>query len=188
MARRLYAVVMCSTMLGACGGAGDVLDSAGGGNGGGGGGGGTLHCALTGCEVAKLPPTPVMPTGSASYIGRASVTVTENSGTLRTTNANLALTANFGARSLAVGLTNFTAAGTAFAGSAAGTGTITGSGFSATYAGTLTAPSGANLAIGGAMIGTFRGDAAAALNGEISITGGGAEGGDAFGQFFANRN
>jgi hypothetical protein len=173
-------MVTAFAALGACGGAGDVIDNA--------GGGGTLFCALTGCEIAKLSPTPVMPTGTASYIGRASVTATETSGTLRTTNADLALTANFGARTLTVGLTNFVTGSTTYSGSAAGAGSISGNSFSANYAGTIAPPSGGALAIGGAMAGTFRGDGAAALNGEISITGGAADGSDAFGQFFANRN
>jgi len=175
--------------LAACGGAGDVIDGAGGV-----GGSGSIHCALTGCEIAQLPPTAVMPSGSATYSGRASVTTTEAGGALRTTNADLSLTANFNANTLSLGLTNFTVSNTAqgtstaLSGSAAGAGSITGNGFSANYSGMLTAPASGPAPISGTMTGQFRGDGAAALNGDMVITGGGATGGDAFGQFFANRN
>lgn len=185
-----YHALWAALWLAGCGGAGDVIDGAGGG----GGGTGSLHCALTGCEIALLAPTAVMPSGSASYTGRASVTTTQADGALRTTNADLALTANFTARNLALGLTNFVVTNTAgpnstaLSGSASGVGSISGNTFSATYSGNLTSPLDGAAPISGAMTGQFRGDGAAALNGEMVITGGGATGGDAFGQFFANRN
>jgi hypothetical protein len=180
-------LVVCLVLAG-CGGGGDVIEAAGGGTGGDGAGGGSLHCALTGCEIAKLPPTSSMPAGSATYTGRASVTTTLASGALRTTNADLALSANFAARSLSVGLTNFVTGSTVYAGSAAGVGSISGNSFSAQYSGVLTAPAQGAVPISGDMTGVFRGENAAALNGEISITDGGATGGDAFGQFYANKN
>lgn len=180
--------VVCLVLAGCGGGGGDVIDAAGGGTGGDGGGGGSLHCALTGCEIAKLPPTSSMPAGSATYTGRASVTTTLASGALRTTNADLALSANFPARSLSVGLTNFVTGSTVYTGSAAGAGSISGNSFSAQYSGVLTAPAQGAVPISGDMTGVFRGENAAALNGEISITDGGATGGDAFGQFYANKD
>lgn len=129
-----------------------------------------------------------MPTGSATYAGRASVTTTLESGALRTTNADLALSANFTARTLSVGLTNFVTGSTVYTGSATGAGSISGNSFSAQYSGVLAAPTQSEVPIGGSMTGVFRGTNAAALNGAISITGGAATGGDAFGQFYANKN
>lgn len=161
-------------VLGACGGAGDTVAAAGGG---GAGAGQTIACALTGCEIAKLPPTSAMPTGSASYDGRASVTTTTALGVLITTNADLALNANFNASTVGVVLDNIQTGSTVFTGSATGAGSISANTFIATYTGPIS----------GSMTGTFRGTAAAALNGEITITGGGATGGDAFGQFYANK-
>ncbi len=137
----------------------------------------TIACALTGCEIAKLPPTAAMPSGSATYDGRASVTTTTALGALVTTNADLALTANFTARTVGITFSAIQTGSTVFAGTATGAGTISSNTFSATY----------NGPISGSMAGTFRGTAAAALNGEMTITNGGATGGDAYGQFFANK-
>jgi hypothetical protein len=118
-----------------------------------------------------------MPTGSASYDGRASVTTTAANGALITTNADLLVNANFNTSKLAVALSNIQTGSTALAGSAVGSGAITANTFTATYTGPIS----------GSMTGTFRGDTAAALNGEMTVTSGGATGGDAFGQFYANR-
>lgn len=174
-AKRGAAIVLVGTALTACGGAGDTVAAAGGG--GTGTGTGTLACALTGCEIAKLPPTSAMPIGSANYLGRASVTTTTALGEVITTNADLAMTANFDAQNLSVTLNNIQTGATALSGSATGGGSIDGNTFAATYAGPIS----------GSMTGNFRGTNAAALMGEMTITGGGATGGDAYGQLYANR-
>ncbi len=178
---------MAFALLAACGGTEDVIGGAGGGSGGASGGAGTLACALTGCEIAKLPPTSTMPTGSATYDGRASVTTLDTGGALRTTNADLSVSANFTARSIDVSMTNVQTAGVSYQGSLTGNGTISGNNFTSNFSGVLVdVNTGATLTTGD-MTGTFRGTNAAALNGQMTILGGGAAGGDAYGQFWANR-
>lgn len=173
---------MSFAALTACGGAEDVIDA-----GGGGGGPGSLACALTGCEIAKLPPTSAMPTGSATYAGRASITTTEASGALRTTNADLSVSANFTAGSLGVNMTNVQTGSVNYLGSLTGSGTISGNQFTSNYSGVLVDTAVGATLMSGTMDGTFRGTNAMALNGTMTLIGGGGTGGDAFGQFWANR-
>lgn len=148
------------------------------------GGTGSLACALTGCEIAKLTVTGTMPTGSATYMGRASVARTNGTGTVVTTNANLSLNANFTSGGLTLQLSNFTDGATNYTGTAQGSATLSGAQFVGNFAGNLT--SGLGLTpISGSLNGQFRGTSAVALDGEIQANGWG--GGDAIGRFFANK-
>ncbi len=167
-----------------CGEAADTLDAAGGGDG---SGAGSLPCALTGCEIAKLAATSSMPTGIATYDGRASITTLDALDTVITTNADFSMAANFNARSVSVSLTAIQTGTTNFTGSATGTGSISGNTLSAGFSGVISAPSVGASVLSGTLSGTFRGTAAAAVDGEVTITGGGATGGDAYGRFFGNR-
>lgn len=167
--------------LAACGGGSDA--AAGGGGGGAGGGvsvsppATSIACALTACEIAKLAYTASMPSGSATYSGRASISTQNAQGAVFTTNADLGMSVNFSARNLTVSLTNIETTAGQVAGSATGSGIISGNGLTAAYGG----------AIAGTMSGNFRGTNAAALMGDITLAGGGGTGGDAFGQFYGNR-
>lgn len=175
-------------MLSACGGTEVTLTpppngggNGGGGNGGGGGNNGSLACALTGCEIAKLAVTPTMPTGSATYAGRASFAQVD--GAAITTNAALNVNANFTSRSLTLQLSQFTDGVTTYTGTAQGSASLTGAQFAGSFAGNLTSQAGL-MPISGNMTGQFRGTGAVALDGDLAVTG---FGGDAFGRFFANK-
>lgn len=150
-----------------------------------GGGSGSLACALTGCEIAKLLVTTLMPTGSATYAGRLSYATENAAGVIKTTNADLDLTANFNARSIVLELSNFND-GQLYQGSAAGNATIINSQFSGSYLGNLSQDS-ATVIVAGTLTGQFRGNLAQALDGDVTATGAGGTGGDAYGRFFANR-
>jgi len=149
-----------------------------------GGGGGSVACALTGCEIAKMAVTGTMPLGSAAYMGRASVSRTEGAGAVITTNANLALNANFTSQTLTLQLTNVTDGASNYIGTAQGSATLSGAQFAGSYSGNLNSNNGLTP-ISGTFTGQFRGTGAVALDGEMMATNWG--GGDAFGRFFANK-
>lgn len=185
MARILVCILAVLPLM-ACGGAEGTLASApsgGSGTGGtGGGGSGSLACALTGCEIAKLAVTGTMPTGSATYLGRASVARTDGTGTVVTTNAALQVNANFTSRSLTLQLSEFTDGSTNYTGTAQGSANVTGAQFAGNFAGNLTAANGL-VPISGNVTGQFRGTGAVALDGDMVTNGLG----EAFGRFFANK-
>ena len=156
----------------------------GGGTGGGGTGGGSLAFAMTGCEIAKLDETASMPTGSATYLGRASVAGTDSAGEVVTTNAVLQVNANFTSNSLTLQMSDFTDGTTDYTGTAQGSMTLTGAQFAGNYAGNLNSSLGISP-ISGRVTGQFRGADAIALDGDMVASGWG--GGDAFGRFFANK-
>lgn len=171
-------------VLSACGGTEVTLTpppNGGGGGGNGGGGSGSLACALTGCEIAKLAVTATMPTGSATYAGRASFARTE--GAVITTNAALNVNANFTSRSLTLQLSEFADGVTTYTGTAQGSASLSGAQFSGSFAGNLTSGNGLTP-ISGNMTGQFRGADAVALDGDMVASGFGA---DAYGRFFANK-
>lgn len=193
MIMRKSVYIAVSVILLGCGGAEDVVlqgpppDPRTGGGAGGGAGpsSGSLACALTGCEIAKLLVTPVMPSGQAVYLGRLSYATENAAGVIKTTNANLNMTANFNTGNIALELSNFND-GLRYSGTALGAATITNAQFSGSYSGNLT-QNGTEKSVSGAVTGQFRGSLAQALDGEVIATGEGGTGGDAFGRFFANR-
>jgi hypothetical protein len=166
------------------GGGGTGGGTGGGGTGGGGTGGGSLACAMTGCEIAKLDETGSMPTGSATYLGRASVAGTDSAGEVVTTNAVLQVNANFTSNSLTLQMSDFTDGTTDYTGTAQGSATLTGAQFAGNYAGNLNSSLGISP-ISGRVTGQFRGADAIALDGDMVASGWG--GADAFGRFFANK-
>ena len=193
MARILIRVLVLWSLWG-CGGAEVTLtpppsgggNDGGGNNGGGnnGGGSGSLACALTGCEIAKLAITGVMPQGSATYLGRASVARSDGAGALVTTNAALHINANFTSNSLTLQLSDVTDGTTTYTGTAQGSANLSAAQFAGNYSGNLSSGNGLSP-ISGSFSGQFRGADAVALDGEIVANGWG--GGDAFGGFFANK-
>lgn len=158
------------------------------------GGTGALACAMTGCEIAKLAVTTAMPSGSATYLGRASVSTNDANGALKTTASVLQMNANFATGQIGLSLSDVRDGTYEYLGQSTGSANITGSTFSGAFAGALTPAIGAAAVQGapvfhfdGTLTGQFRGDTARALNGDFTQTGGGGMGGDAYGRFFANR-
>lgn len=149
-----------------------------------GSGGGSLACAMTACEIAKLPMTGTMPTGSAIYAGRASFARVDSLDNFVTTNAALSLNANFTSNSMTLQLSDVTDGATNYTGTAQGSAAVTGAQFAGSFSGNLNSGSGL-ASISGSLTGQFRGEGAVALDGDIVANDWG--GGDAFGRFFANK-
>lgn len=190
---RFLKLVFVLITLSACG-AGEVTVNAppsggnsGGANSGGGNLGsssGSLVCAMTGCEIARLATTGIMPTGSAFYLGAASVARTDSLGAIITTNAALQVNANFTSRSMILQLSEFTDGTINYTGTAQGSASLTGAQFMGNYAGNLTSSAGLTP-ISGSVTGQFRGIDAVTLDGDMVANGWG--GADAHGRFFANK-
>lgn len=176
--------ILAFMLLSTCGGTDVTLTPSPSGGGNGGSTNGALACALTGCEIAKLAVTGTIPSGSATYMGRASVARTDGAGNVVTTNANLALNANFTSRSLTLQLSDFTDGATNYTGTAQGSATLTGALFTGNYAGNLNSAKGLTP-ISGSVVGQFRGTGAVAVDGDMVANGWGGD--DANGRFFANK-